>query len=335
MSKALTLQDIADKAGISLTTASMYINGKAEKYNIAKTTCERIAKVIAENSYNPNIHARAIAGKKTYLIGVIIAGGIDSSFWLDIVAGIEEKITPFNYHMILSVSHYNVETERKSIEFMNAKGVDGFIYSPTMPGKNLDIINKLKKEKPFVSVTLPVNGIPSVYNDNSKGGQLAAEYFFSNGHQKIAYIGKHDVRTDMRGDAFVKTLKNKGIEVRVFSDVNTFIGDAKNFSAVFCFSDYQVLDLYNEASKIGIKIPDDLSVIGYDNMNFIQYLSPRPATIHQYKKELGSEAADILMNCLEKNEMPSDKVFTPKLIESSSVIKKEEMKNGKNTIHND
>ena len=321
MSKTLTLQDIADKAGISLTTASMYINGKAEKYNISKATCERIAKVIAENNYNPNIHARAIAGKKTYLVGVIIAGGIDSSFWLDIVAGIEEKITPFNYHMILSVSHYNVETERKSIEFMNAKGVDGFIYSPAMPGANIDIINKLKKKKPFVSITLPLEGIPSVYNDNSAGGEAAAEYFFSNGHQKIAYIGSIESRGDRRGASFIKKLETKGIKTATFTDVNSFIAKVRDFSAVFCFSDYQVLDLYNESAKIGIKIPDDLSVIGYDNMNFIQYLSPRPATVHQYKKELGSEAADILMARLEKNEMPLDKVFMPKLIESSSVIK--------------
>ena len=319
MAKTLTLQDIADKAGVSLTTASMYINGKAEKYNIAKTTCERIAKVIEENNYNPNIHARAIAGKKTYLIGVIIAGGIDSSFWLDIVAGIEEKITPFNYHMILSVSHYSVEAERKSIEFMSAKGVDGFIYSPTMPGANLDIINKLKKRKPFVSITLPVDGIPSVYNDNAMGGKLAAEYLFKSGHRKIAYIGYLDNRGDRRGPSFLKEIDSQGFGVKVFQDVKSFMEKAGDFSAVFCFSDYQVLDLYNEAVKLGIKIPDDLSVIGYDNMNFIQYLSPRPATVHQYKKELGSEAAAILMASLEKKESIPDKVFIPKIIEGSSI----------------
>ncbi|OGV31767.1 MAG: hypothetical protein A2020_05605 [Lentisphaerae bacterium GWF2_45_14] len=319
MSKTLTLQDIADKAGISLTTASMYINGKAGKYNISKATCERIANVIAENNYNPNIHARAIAGKKTYLIGVIIAGGIDSSFWLDIVAGIEEKITPCNYHMILSVSHYDVETERKAIEFMNSKGVDGFIYSPAMPDANFDIIEKLKKKKPFVSITLPIPGIPSVYNDNAAGGEAAAKCLFDNGHRKIAYIGQLKNWGDPRGVSFVKILKNKGVSVTVFSDVNSFMPKVRDFTAVFCFSDYQVLDLYNEAAKIGIKIPDDLSVIGYDNMSFIQYLSPRPATIHQYKKELGSEAADIMMARLEKNEILKDKVFTPKLIESSSI----------------
>lgn len=319
MTKALTLQDIADKAGVSLTTASMYINGKAGKYNISKATCERIAKVIAENNYNPNIHARAIAGKKTYLIGVIIAGGIDSSFWLDIVAGIEEKITPFNYHMILSVSHYDVGAERKSIEFMDSKGVDGFIYSPAMPGENMDLISRLKKKKPFVSITLPVDGIPSVYNDNSKGGELAAGYFFKNGHRRIAYIGKLDERTDMRGDSFVKYLETQGVAVHVFPDVHSFVKNAGSFTAVFCFSDFIALDLYNEAAKLGIKIPDDLSVIGYDNMNFTQHLFPRPATIHQYKKELGFEAADILMARLDKNEILDDKVFTPKLIEGASV----------------
>lgn len=318
MTKVLTLQDIADKAGVSLTTASMYINGKAEKYKISKATCERIAKVIEANNYNPNIHARAIAGKKTYLIGVIIAGGIDSSFWLDIVAGIEEKITPFNYHMILSVSHYNADTERKSIEFMNLKGVDGFIYSPSSLGKNLDMINKLKKKKPFVSITSPVVGTPSVYNDNATGGKLAAGYLYSNGHRKTAYIGSLE-NGDGRGSAFVKEFDSHGLDVQIFPNVRSFMENASGFSAVFCFSDFQVLDLYNEAAKLGVKIPDELSVIGYDNMNFTQHLFPRPATIHQYKKELGSEAASILMARLENNESLPDKVFTPKLIEGSSV----------------
>jgi DNA-binding LacI/PurR family transcriptional regulator len=80
--RRLTLKNIAEKAGVSLTAASMCLNGKAKKYNLADTTCERIEKVIRKNNFVPNLHARAIASKQTFLIGVLLRDSLEASFWL-------------------------------------------------------------------------------------------------------------------------------------------------------------------------------------------------------------------------------------------------------------
>lgn len=322
----LRLQDIADLAGVSLTTASMYINGKARKYKISDATCEKLEKIIREYNFNPNIHARAIAGKKTFLIGVMIVGNINKSFWLDIIAGLEEEISKYKYHAILSVSHYNCEEELESLEFIQSKGVDGYIIAPVrIEGKNnFSRIREIAREKPVITLSSPVDGLPGVYTDNFKGGALVAKHLYNNGHRKIAYIGPQSKQHTFRWNSFCAELERKNIKVSSFTNVSDFIPNAEKFTAVFCFSDYILIDLYNEAVKAGIRIPDDLSVIGYDNMDFIKYLSPLPVSVNQYKKELGTAAADELMKLLNGKEKKSNgKVFTPFITDGDSIKKLE------------
>jgi len=108
------------------------------------------------------------------------------------------------------------------------------------------------------------------------------------------------------------------IEPSVFLNVSDFIKQSGRFTAAFCFSDYQVLELYHEVAARGIKIPENISVAGYDNMDFIRLLSPRPATVEQYKKELGVAAAEIVLDRIRGNPA-ADRKFTPVLHEGESV----------------
>jgi LacI family transcriptional regulator len=322
MKKKLTLKDIAEKAGVSLTTASMYLNGKAEKYKISKATCERIEKAIKENNYNPNIHARAIAGKKTYLIGVITVGEINKSFWFDIISGIEEAITPHKYHMILSVSHYDAEKELEAIEFMKTKSVDGLIIGPvSRPEKNNHaFLRKLSKEIPLVVVSSKLKGLSCAYNDEKTGGELAADFLYKKGHRKIASIGGKENGPQSRINDFTEALALKGLDIKRFDNTSDFMLNHKDFTAVFCFSDLMALNLYNDAAKAGVTIPDELSVVGYDNMDFVKFLNPGLTTVHQYKKELGVAAAELLMDKLKnKNIGMKSKAFKPVLKERDSV----------------
>jgi DNA-binding LacI/PurR family transcriptional regulator len=321
----ITLQNIANEANVSLTAASLYLNGKARENRVSKATCEKIEKVIKKYNYSPNIHARAMASKKTYLIGVIIPESVGASFWVDILGGIEKVITKEQYHMLLSVSNYDTSKEIELFEFMKKKGVDGFIFAPIRKANgsyNGDYTRKLSKEIPLVSITYPVKGIPGVYTDDAKGGQIAAKKFYEAGHKNIAYLGVHSRETDLRGIAFIEAARSLGIRVSEYVDVDKLLDDYKLFTGAFCFSDSRVMIMYREAAKRGILIPDDLSVIGYDNMFYSEFFVPRLTTIHQNKKELGVEAADKLMRLLrgEKKEDVGSTVFNPKLIEGESVL---------------
>ncbi|OGV50690.1 MAG: hypothetical protein A2017_13000 [Lentisphaerae bacterium GWF2_44_16] len=321
----ITLQDIATEAGVSMTAASMFLNGKAKKYKIADATCKRIEEAIKKNNFVPNVLARAIASKKTLMIGVI-TDGIENSFWANILEGIEEVIVKNNYHMLLSTSKYDYVSKEEMFTFMNSKGVDGFIFSPVIRKEekkpDWKFVYKISEKKPVISLTIPFKGLPSVYNDNVEGGRLAAQYLMNKGHRKIAFTGRIGDAFS-RGESFINELRKNGVEAPVYRTVDDFIRDAKKYTAVFCFSDFVLLELYGKAAEHGIKIPDDLSVIGYDNMDFLKFLSPRPASVHQYKKELGISAAELLMEILKEKyspeNPPSEKVFKPVLSEGKSV----------------
>ncbi len=315
--KRLTLKDIAAKAGVSLTAASMFLNGKAKKYNLADATCERIEQVMRDNNFVPNFHARAIASKQTMLIGVLIYDKIETSFWLNILSGIEEALAAKNYHMLFSVSHSSPERELESIRFMCTKGADGLIIAPVNGAvNNFDYLRELNKTMPVVTMNTCVKGLSAAYNDNYIGGRLAAEFLIRREHRKIAFLGGLGFN---RTRAFFDVMLENQIEPEVFPDVADFLRQIGRFTAVFCFSDYQVLELYNEAASRGIKIPENISVIGYDNMNFTSLLSPRPATVEQYKKELGTAAAEIILERINGGSQVADRKFTPILHEGESV----------------
>ncbi|MFA6569276.1 MAG: LacI family DNA-binding transcriptional regulator [Victivallales bacterium] len=317
--KRMRLQDIADKAGVSLTAASMYLNGKAKKYNLADATCERIEKVMRKNNFIPNFHARAIASKQTMLLGVQIYETPDVSFWLKIISGIEEKIEEEKYHMIFSTSHSSVEKEFESVKFMMAKGIDGLIIAPTSRAENsFEYFRKLNKTVPVATINTKIEGISAAYNDNYHGGRIASEYLVGLGHRRIAFIGNSTLK---RAQAFSDVMRESKIKPAFFPNVSSFIQETGRFTAVFCFSDFQLLELYDEAAVRGIKIPDDISVVGYDNMDFVKFLSPVPSTVDQYKREIGTAAAEIVMARIKGRSVIPDKIFKPILREGGSVRK--------------
>ena len=322
--KKISIKDIAQEAGVSVTTASFYLNGKAKKYKIAEKTCQKIDAVVRKYNYVPNIHARAIQSNRTYLLGVIVPGNVNRSFWIDIIGGIEEVVSKHRYHMVLSVSHFNQSEELDAFKFMQSKGVDGYIFCPVFngPDHNHEYITSLCREKPVVSITFPYAGVASVYNDNSLGGQLVAEYLHNKGHRKLAYVGHVKEKFDFRGRAFVEYNRKQGIETGTYSSVDEFLKNAGKYTAVFCYSDYFVLDLYGKAAAANLSIPGDLSVIGYDNMEFLESLFPKTTSVNQSKKVLGNAAGRFLMDILvdDLKYDPATIKFTPEVIERDSVL---------------
>jgi DNA-binding LacI/PurR family transcriptional regulator len=317
-----TLQQIADEAGVSATTASLYINGKAEKYRISQKTCSKIEQVIKKYNFKPNIHAKAIAEKKTLLIGVIV-GDLNSSFWTKIITGIQQVIEAHDYHLILTTTKGKTSEDIRAFKNLIEKGVDGFIYSPQYfnAEKDIDKIIRTANKIPVVTLNVPVKKSYSVLNDNETGGKLAAQCFIENGHTDLAYIGSLKC-FDKRAGAFRKEAESKGAKVKTFNSCQQFIEKRGKQTAVFCFSDYVLMNLYGLAASRGIKIPEDLSAIGYDNMDFINLLTPKPVSIHQYKNELGQKAAEMLMELISGEKLGKKEfAFTPHLTDGKSVIK--------------
>ena len=185
MAARIKLADIAREAGVSVTTVSFYINGKARQYKLSRQTCERIQAAIDRNDFVPNIFARALQCNRTYLIGLLVRGRINTSFWSDIVAGLEEKLAPAGFHLVLSSAHTDAAGELEALREMRRIGVDAYVVSPALDEHgncvNFEELQKLNGTTPVVVMNSPAEGLTCVYNDESAGGRAAAEYIASTG----------------------------------------------------------------------------------------------------------------------------------------------------------
>jgi DNA-binding LacI/PurR family transcriptional regulator len=325
----LTITEIAKRSGVSRTAVSFYLNGKAKQHRISAATSKKIEDVIKESNYEPNFHARAIMQKKTFLVGLIIQDSSFQSFWNKVLSGIESVLLPENYQTLLGISDYSLEKESSLFDFMQRKGVDGIIYAPVEScgdNCNWEKILRINEKIPVVSILDNIEGLCSIYTDNKRGGELAAEHLYSKEHRKVAYLGplSENPRSpvNFRFNGAKEFLKKYDIDLPVFNDVPEFIREVKQFTGVFCNSDFIAGQLYKACMKSGISIPESISVVGYDNMEFTQFFYPELTTVNQDKTEIGTDAAQMLIDILNQPSRSTEsvvKLHQPKLIERESV----------------
>jgi LacI family transcriptional regulator, galactose operon repressor len=330
MSK-LTISEIAKRSGVSRTAVSFYLNGKAKQYRIASATINRIEEVINESNYEPNFHARAMMLKKTFIIGLIINDSSFQSFWNKVLSGIESVLLSENYQTLLSISDYSLVKENKLFGFMQRKGVDGIIYAPVECNEencNWDKILKINEKVPIISILENIEGLCSVYTDNHQGGKIAVKHLHSMGHRKIAYLGPLSENStspvNSRFNGAKEFLKIHNVDLPVFNEVPDLMKVIKQFTGVFCNSDFIAGQLYKSCLKYKIKIPEDISVVGYDNMEFTQFFYPELTTVNQDKIEIGTDAARMLIDILKQSPKENNiiiKKHQPKLIRRDSVAK--------------
>lgn len=314
--KRAKLSDIAREAGVSLTAASFYINGKAKQYKLSPATCERLEAAVRKYDYVPNLFARAMQQNRTFLIGLLVRDRINSSFWSDIIAGIENGIAASGCHLVLAGSHVDAAGELDAIRQMRAKGVDGYVVSPVIGGDggfpNLSELQELAAFRPVVGLNAELPGIPSVYNDDAVGGRLVAECFRRHGHRRVALLGSGGYFALPRFRAFEAFFAERGIAPLRLSTPAEALERCSEFSAVFCGNDYLAAALCSNAASAGIRIPERFSVIGYDGLDWLKLLSPRPGTVVQHKGELGEAIAAQLLRAFDSGSCESVR-FIPQL----------------------
>lgn len=326
--KNLTMSDIAKRAGVSRSAVSFCLNGKAKLHRLSDEVVQRIQSVIEESRYTPNLHARAIGLKKTFLVGVVSPNPKFNSFWNEIFAGIETTLRLSDYHMILGVSEDSFAKEREIFEFMLRKGVDGIICQPAIAadGSVSSQLRDTAERIPVVSILASVAGFPCVRTDDELGGRLAAQHLVDMGHSKIAYLGllsetkTHPLNARFNGAKDV--LSGLGLALPAFPSVQEFMENVDEFSAVFCYSDFIAGDLYKACMANGVRIPDDISVVGFDNMGFTRFFHPALTTIHQAKEEIGVEAAKLVLSEISKTrrDEPEFVKLMPSLKLGASVL---------------
>ncbi|BBU39680.1 LacI family DNA-binding transcriptional regulator [Aeribacillus composti] len=335
--KKVTMADVAKLADVSKSTVSQYLNKRYEY--MSEETRKRIAMAIKELGYQPNFIARSLKQKTTMTIGVIVFN-IMHMLTTQVLHAIEEECQERGFHVIVSNSDDDPEKEKKYIEMLRAKQVDGLIIFPT--GKNADIYQKLIEERfplVFVDRMVPEVKADAVLLDNQKAAELAVEYFAERGYEHIGIVTpplvSHIVPRMERIEGFRQALVKKGLPVvddyfitteipRIQKELTRLYESGRLPEALFAINDLTLMEVLYFIKGNHINTPDELAIISIDDVPFAHVYTPTLTTISQPTFAMGKKAAERLFLQIEKKSEHQPQVFrfSPTFIERGSVKEK-------------
>jgi len=319
--KYITLKMVAESAGVSVNTASRAINSKSD---INEETKKRVLQVAQELGYVRNATAVALRTRKTGTIGVVIADN-RNPFYAELLNGIEVAAREKNYHIILANTQRDYKKEEEAINLLLTKRVDGLLITPVQD-KDEDIKNLLDANIPFVVVGRDFENIEidAVFNDEVKGGFLATEYLIKKGHKRIALVDGFIYKSPAKGrlEGYKKALNKYRISLDEslisVGDINIEDGYERtkqmleknlDFTAIFTYNDMMAFGSMQAIKEKGLRIPEDIGLVGYDDIQFSSLISPSLTTIRLKKQELGIESVKLLFSRINKEHKKTKKIM--------------------------
>lgn len=331
---AATMKDIARQTGLGLATISSYFNGG----NVREKNRIKIEAAIEELHYEVNEVARGLKTNATRTIGVVIPE-LNNTFCAEIITGMEDVLRSHGYATIVCDCRTDKKLEQEAVEFLIRRRVDGIINMPVdEKGKHLRKFQKTGK--PIVLIDRRIQGIScdSVLVDNRKAAEDAVQCFIKNGHRNIGIIGGPEgiFTAQERLSGYSKALKEAGIPIRdslIFHGDYTIQGGVRgleelvrsnpDMTAVFVTNYEMTMGAMIGVNELGVKIPEQLSMIGFDNLQFARACNPKLTIVSQPTDGIAREVARIMLEHLENGKQENEECFSEKLqteiIEGKSV----------------
>lgn len=337
-----TIKDIANYTGFSTTTISLVLNNKGDK--ISQTTKDAIMEAVEELNYHPNQLAVGLVKKRTQTFGLIISD-VSNVFFSTLAKGVEDECRKCGWNLILCNTNDKHERDLSYIQVLADKGVDGVLFCMARDSdakkakESIALLNKLRM--PFVMIDRYVENAKcsSVIVNHMQGGYIAAKYLLEQGHRNIACVtgpmsledskerlAGYKKALDEFGISFDKRFIFEGSYDRISGKraIEYFLKKGTEITAVFAFNDMSAYGVYNGLKEYGIKIPQDMSVIGYDDIFFSEILDTPLTTVRQPVYNMGVEGARMLLEQVESGVLNQKCItFQPTLIVRESVKKYE------------
>ena len=335
MVKKTTIKDVALASGVSVATVSLVLNNKGK--NIPDCTRERIKRTADELNYLPDYAARSLITGRSHTIGVIIPD-ISNMFFAEMVRHIQLELDKYGYDIILCNSEEKMQNDIKYINWLASRRVDGLILTmsaesmdPENRGAIQDTLERLKIPYMFLDRYFKSNS-HKVMVDNEDSGYQVAKYLLSLGHRNIGVIvGPPCLNSSAnRLKGFMAALKEQNIP---FSQDNIVDGKYdmesgqiggrklidKGVTAIFAFNDLQAYGVLMSANERGLKVPQDLSVVGFDDNFYSSILETKLTTVRQPVKQMAYEVCKMMVNILEEREHSMEIKLKAELIVRDSV----------------
>lgn len=328
-----TIYQVSERAGVSLSTVSRVLN---ENDYVSKKTKEKVLKAMEELGFQPNSIARSLASNCTNSVGILVSE-LGGPFFGQMMSAIEEQFRLAGKHVIITPGHSDEAKEQQGLQFLTSRNCDAIIANVEAVSDEF-LIEISKKKTPIFLISRYVDEIKEncISLDNEMGGFLATQHIIQQGHTKIAYIGglqfKPDSLERLKGhkralsDAnieFDDTLFYEGDfkETGGYEGFNAFIEAKKQFTAVVCANDEMASGVMKGAREQGMSLPEELAIIGFDNVIFTNYLYPTLTTINNPISDMGRAAANlVLQRVYKQSELKVNQVFSPDLIQRESTL---------------
>jgi LacI family transcriptional regulator, galactose operon repressor len=339
-----TIKDVAKHANVSTATVSLVINNHAR---ITPETKRKVLKSIKILNYYPSRSARDLVSKKTGNIGFILTDDHflrTEPFYTRIFLGTEFEARDGEYYILLTTIDSNFSSTDPLPRFVLERSVDGIIIAGKVPQNLIDRISELKIPIVFVDYETNSNCCPLVLIDNIQGGTMATNHLIELGHKNIGFIGGDSQHPSLydRFNGYKQALEKAAIPFNNnFVENNSKYPDRQNgyesaekllenneeITSVFACNDAMAIGVMHYLKDNAYKIPEDISIIGFDDVEADLMLDPPLTTIRVPKIEMGAEALRAMINCLKTNSNSNNKILVPvELIVRNSTINNKDKK---------
>lgn len=315
---AITTKDIARICNVSRGTVDRALNNRG---GISEKTRERIQKVAKQHNYTPHLIGAALSKGRTMSIGVLVFD-LQNRYFAQVCNSINRVAREHGFSTLIAVSEKDIELEAQAIKSFAARGVDGMILLPITRGDAfVETLNGLNI--PIVTIGNPLAPFHHVSIDESLAAYQSTRYIHERGYGKIYFIspplrkrgryeGRFNIATqELRAEGFLKyadetpSLKHALITSKEYMDeAAEIVRTSEGKSAFFCSSDVYALELMCHFKRVGIRIPEDAGLMGFDNLDILKYIQPRITTVSTSVEAQGKRAMDTLAHLISGQSVP-------------------------------
>jgi LacI family transcriptional regulator len=341
--KGISIKDIAKQAGVSPTTVSFVLNGKAKEKRISDQVSKKILKIANKLKYKPNQLARGLRTGKTKTLGLIVED-IANNFWANVAKVVEDEADKHGYKVLYGSTEDNSEKARGLLEVLKYRQVDGYIITPTKNmEKEIELLKMVRKPVVLMDRYLPNVDSHYVVVDNYQGAFAATSHLIAQGYKKIAIITttSDQVQMKQRMEGFVAALKKHGITFNKnivkklpfdmdraghTQEITKFLKTTK-VDAIFFATNYLGIYGIESIRSLGLRIGADVGMVSFDDHDLFRLHSPSITCVSQPIGEIGRQIVDVLMKELDHASNTSHHlVLSPTLEIRQSSVREEQNK---------
>jgi DNA-binding LacI/PurR family transcriptional regulator len=320
---AMSLEQVARRARVSTATVSRVLNNTGL---VKTTTRARVLRAVQELKYSPNLHARSLAGGKSRSIGVIVSN-IENPFFLDVYKAVEAGAHAKGYEVIMANTDYSSERLVTSVRLMIGRRVAGL--AAVVSEMDSELIEELGRHRipvVFYDVGAPRRNITNIRVDYRRGMEKLTSYLYSLGHRRLGFLGHHatlgPINERLRA-VLDAVARHPDLEVQTSADTDSLEGGRRAArvlldahprpTAIVCVNDLMAVGALRELRSMGLRVPEDVSMTGFDNVTLAQFCHPALTTVHIPRDEIGETICAVLLNS-DKASPRREFVVDPELV---------------------